>query len=515
MRILLVDDDELLAQTLAHNLTSQHYAVDLTTDGEMGWDYAQAANYDLIVLDVNLPKLDGIRLCQRLRQTGYRKPILLLTAKGASSDKVLGLDAGADDYVVKPCTVEELGARVRALLRRQQPTGSPILEWGALRLNPSTCEVMYGAQEISLSAKEYSLLEMFLRQPQRIFSSSLILEHLWGFEDAPSEETVRTHIKRLRRKLKLAGAEDLIETVYGMGYRLNPLTPQAPSVERARSAAIALWNQFKAPCLERMAVLEQAVLELETGSLSEALRKQAEYAGHKLSGSLGMFGFPEGSRLSRKIEHWFQASYATADLPKLKTLMAKLCEELQQAPRSSEDTDWQTSLEEAIAAQKMPATSSPEAQATSVVLPSPSQSEITVLAVDDDPAVLDSLHQFLPRWGIRLQTLDDPRQLGATLATTTPDVLLLDVEMPHMDGVHLCQQIRGDRAWIGLPILFLSARTDTQTVQRLFSAGADDYIAKPFAESEIVIRIFNRLQRNHLLRSLGANDKYLQCHEME
>ncbi|MBE9110929.1 response regulator transcription factor, partial [Nodosilinea sp. LEGE 07298] len=222
MRILLVDDDELLTQQLADFLVSQHYAVDVVLDGEAGWDYAQAADYDLIVLDINLPKLDGIRLCQKLRQARYGNPILLLTAQGDSSDKVVGLDAGADDYLVKPCTLNELSARIRALLRRPSTLKNPVLRSGDLCIDPSTCEVTYQGKLLSLSPKEYSLLELFLRRPQQVFSSTSILEHLWSFDDTPAEETVRTHIKRLRHKLKAVGAGTVIDTVYGMGYRLQP-----------------------------------------------------------------------------------------------------------------------------------------------------------------------------------------------------------------------------------------------------------------------------------------------------
>lgn len=141
MRILLVEDDALLARILVDHLTAQYYVVDVATDGVAGFDYAQAASYDLIVLDVNLPKLNGIGLCQRLRPNRYTMPILLLTAQSNSSDKVMGLDAGVDDYVVKPCTVEEISARIRALLRRLNMDGTPLLTWGTLCLNPVTHEV--------------------------------------------------------------------------------------------------------------------------------------------------------------------------------------------------------------------------------------------------------------------------------------------------------------------------------------------------------------------------------------
>jgi DNA-binding response OmpR family regulator len=146
----------------------------------------------------------------------------MLTAKDTSADKVLGLDVGADDYVIKPFDLQELLARVRALLRRGNSALPPVLEWGSLRLDPNSCEVTYAEKLLSLTPKEYGLLELFLRSPGRVLSREIILEHLWSFEDIPGDDTVKTHIKRLRQKLKIVGVPStLIETVYGLGYRLK------------------------------------------------------------------------------------------------------------------------------------------------------------------------------------------------------------------------------------------------------------------------------------------------------
>ena len=223
MKILVVEDDEFIIQALTAVLNSQNYVVEVATDGEAGWNLIETFNYDLIILDVMLPKLDGISLCRRLRANDWRMPILLLTGCDRSHDKAVGLDAGADDYVVKPFDTEELVARVRALLRRGNTISKPILEWGKLRLDPSSCEVTYNTKIIALTPKEYALLELFLRNNRQVFSCGMILDHLWSYEDAPGEEAVRTHIKGLRQKLKAAGAAgNLIETVYGIGYRLQP-----------------------------------------------------------------------------------------------------------------------------------------------------------------------------------------------------------------------------------------------------------------------------------------------------
>ncbi|WP_166482257.1 response regulator transcription factor [Scytonema sp. UIC 10036] len=224
MRILVVEDDELIAKPLVQALSEQHYAVDIASDGEAGWECVEAFAYDLIVLDVGLPKLDGISLCRRVRSHGIHSPIILLTAQDSSTNKVAGLDAGADDYITKPFDLQELLARIRALMRRGGSALPPELQWENLRLDPSICEVQYNGTTLHLTPKEYSLLELFLRNPHRIFNCGAIIDHLWSFEEPPGEDTVRTHLKGLRMKLKKAGVTtDPIETVYGIGYRLKTL----------------------------------------------------------------------------------------------------------------------------------------------------------------------------------------------------------------------------------------------------------------------------------------------------
>lgn len=222
MKILLVEDDDRIAAALSEALLDCHYVVDVAIDGEKGWEFVQSFPYELLVLDVMLPKLDGMQLCQRVRQHGHAMPILMLTARDTSTDKVMGLDVGADDYVVKPFDLKELLARIRALLRRGSSAITMLLEWEELQLNPNNYEVTYAGKILHLTPKEYRLLELLLRHRDRTFSKGEILEHLWSFDDPPSEETVKVHIRSLRQKIKQAGAEsDLIETVYGLGYRLK------------------------------------------------------------------------------------------------------------------------------------------------------------------------------------------------------------------------------------------------------------------------------------------------------
>jgi DNA-binding response OmpR family regulator len=222
MKILVVEDDDRIADALVEDLSDRNYVVEVAHDGQAGWDLLDAFTYDLILLDVMLPKLDGISLCRRLRSQGCTTPVLMLTARDTVGDRVLGLDAGADDYLVKPFDLQELSARIRALLRRGSSALPPVLEWGELRLDPSTCEVSYGNLPLSLSPTEYRILEFFLRHGRRVFSRAQILEQLWSFDQIPEESTVKAHIRSLRQKLEVAGAPaDFIETVYGLGYRLK------------------------------------------------------------------------------------------------------------------------------------------------------------------------------------------------------------------------------------------------------------------------------------------------------
>jgi two-component system, OmpR family, response regulator len=224
MKILLVEDDEWIAESLLEALTDQHYVVDTARDGALGWTLIQTYHYDLVVLDVMLPKLDGIRLCQTLRQANYTMPVLMLTAKDTALDKVLGLDVGADDYLVKPFDLNELFARVRALLRRQKALVPTVLEWGDLRLNSGTGQVEYADRQLALTPKEYGLLAFILRSGGCIVRPDEILNHLWPSEDPPGKETIKVHLRGLRQKLKAAGAaDDVIETVYGLGYRLKSM----------------------------------------------------------------------------------------------------------------------------------------------------------------------------------------------------------------------------------------------------------------------------------------------------
>lgn len=228
MRILIINDDEFLLAQIYQSLVSQRHVVETAKDAPVAWQYVHSGKFELILLSLCSPKFDGIDFCLKMRSQGYTLPILLVTAKDAIKKGIQGLDAGADDYISQPLDISELNARVRALSRRKKVISNIVLDVNGLTLDPNSCQVSYRKKPIRLTAKEYNLLELFLRNPSRVYSRSQILDLIWNYDNLPSEESVKTHIKELRKKLNKAGAIDWIKNVYGMGYLLNPKVSQSP-----------------------------------------------------------------------------------------------------------------------------------------------------------------------------------------------------------------------------------------------------------------------------------------------
>jgi DNA-binding response OmpR family regulator len=626
MRILLVEDDESIIEVVTAILNEQNYVVDVATDGETGWELIEAFPYDLVLLDIVLPKLDGITLCRRLRGQKRQVLVMLLTARDTTTDKLLGLDAGADDYVVKPFDAQELAARIRALLRRGGTITTPVLTCGNLHLDPSSCEVTYSGQLLRFSRKEYLLLELFLRHQHRVFSRSAIVDQIWSFsEDPPNEDTVKSHIKSIRRKLDAVGAGDLIETLYGQGYRINPAhlseaqsdPPEAqsepqpaeePSFQQLGQSVSAIWQRTKGMSLQRVKLLVQVVQALKSGSLTQDLQQQAIQNAHKLAGSLGTFGFEQGSHLAQQLESLLQSSLTkltpatqrravsrieplvialqqmlendlsaehsapepsavpvhaasqplllicerdqaliealTAQAPAhhLRTCVATSLEmarqqcqqerprvalvdfsllrtkrlresgqaflaELQKPPTvpivllSTEDSSKDRVEAVHVGSQlflKKPIQASAILHAIERLVDSSRIKQPKVLLVDDDPLVAQVLSNCLKPQGVQLIDLQDPTQFWETLRNVGPDLLILDVNMPDINGLELCQTVRCDGDWNWLPIVFLTAQTDQQTQKQIFLAGADDLLLKPIEPVELPTRILNRLRRARL-----------------
>ena len=223
MKILIIEDEHLIANSLKKGLEQEHYTIDNAFDGITGFDLASSGDYDLILLDLMLPGMDGLTLCQKLRQENNHTPILMLTAKSQLEDKIKGLNSGADDYLTKPFAFEELLARIRALSRRPQKANGKILTIGDLSLDTNNYQVKRNGKEIQLSNKEYSLLECFLRHPNQILNKDQLIQYVWSYESDILPNTVEVYIRNLRQKIDVPfkNKPPFIKTIRGFGYKIS------------------------------------------------------------------------------------------------------------------------------------------------------------------------------------------------------------------------------------------------------------------------------------------------------
>ncbi len=220
-KILIVEDDEGILKFLRRSLELEGYEVETATDGRSGLQLAQQSAPDLIILDWMLPGMDGLEVCRRLRLSGHKVPILMLTARDALSDRVRGLDEGADDYLTKPFETDELLARMRALLRRVGPSRPTVYRFADLTLDTGTRQARRGQRVIELTNKEYELLELFLRHPRQVLSRDLIYDRVWGYDFGGESNIIEVYVRYLRQKLEAGGEPRLIHTVRGVGYVLR------------------------------------------------------------------------------------------------------------------------------------------------------------------------------------------------------------------------------------------------------------------------------------------------------
>lgn len=223
MRILVVEDEHRIGTSLKKGLELEKYAVDLTFEGRDGFDMATTEEYDCIILDLMLPGMDGLVICKKLREMNIHTPILMLTAKSQTEDKIKGLDSGADDYLTKPFSFEELLARVRALIRRPSGSQNPILKVGDLEMDTINFEVKRGNTQINLSSKEYSLLDYLMRHAGKIISKDQITSHVWNYDDDILPNTVEVYIRKLRQKIEVPfkDKKSILKTVRGFGYKIE------------------------------------------------------------------------------------------------------------------------------------------------------------------------------------------------------------------------------------------------------------------------------------------------------
>jgi two-component system, OmpR family, response regulator MprA len=221
MRLLVVDDDPAIRAALDRALRLERYDVELAGDGREALDRLAGQRYDAVVLDVAMPELDGLEVCERLREAGDDTPVLMLTARDAIDDRVAGLDAGADDYLVKPFALKELKARLRALLRRSERTGATELRFSDLALDSASHEVRRGERRIELSRTEFLLLELFMGHPRQVLTRSIIFERVWGYDFGETSNSLGVYMGYLRRKTEAGGEPRLLHTVRGVGYVLR------------------------------------------------------------------------------------------------------------------------------------------------------------------------------------------------------------------------------------------------------------------------------------------------------
>jgi diguanylate cyclase (GGDEF)-like protein len=518
MKILVVDDDETVANLIALILSHQNYTVEVANDGETAWELIVAYDHDLLLIDIRLPHLDGISLCRRVRAHGYQMPILLVTGLNSSHDQAIGLDAGADAYMTKPFDQEVLIARIRALLRRGVMVFQSVLEWGSLRLDPATREVTYAGQPLVLSPKEFAILELYLRNGRRVFTYSMILDQLWAYEEAPSEDAVRTHIKGLRQKLRRVGAPtDLIETVYGLGYRLKPLeliadttsTDQLTPIDRALIDFITEQIEQE----ESLFVDERPLLLIidPDRQLAEQLIHEAVNWGFRSASATTLLeaetkieqDAPTVVLLDPDITHpttdslrlLAKFSHQTPAVPVLVlTSHNRLTDRLEVAQLGGHGF-----LHKPL----------PSAQVLKAVAQAAQQADAAkqrVMVVDDDPQILATLKWFLEPWGLSVTILNDSQQFWEMLESCSPDLLILAMDMSSLSGVELCQIVRNDPHWSRLPIIFLTAHTDAAIINQVFSVGADDFVSKPIVAPELMSRIINRLERLKLLQHVAETD---------
>ncbi|MDM9383814.1 response regulator [Chlorogloeopsis sp. ULAP01] len=488
MKILLIEDDPSVAQFLANALTAYRYTVDTAADGQLGLELANQGEYGAILLDLMVPKIDGLSLCRHLRRQGCQTPILILTAKDSDEDIVTGLDAGADVYVTKPCEPSQLIARIRALLRRQgSAVSSPVLKWGALCLDPGLIQVTYQQQIITLSPKEYSLLELFLRHPQRIFSRSAIIDHLWSIDESPTDAAVTNLIKDLRRRLKSAGImEDVIETVYRLGYRLRvpPLGDKKQNEEKVdwtqqqenylRQEGLVLFDEalqdFQASLEKRLEVLDRAKTLLQLNHLDSSEREQVVEEAHRLAGGLGTFGYIRGSELARSLEHLFVEE--TLHGEQLHTQFSYLLEELKQ--EIAKPPTYSTSN-----------TNTPQTGSTPLVL-----------VIDDDNSFLEALRQEAKNRGFRVDVASRQVNDWHWEVQQPPSVIVLSLHSTSMQENELSVLQNLKSQFPATPVLVLAKQDRLDERVTLARFRNVRYLLKPTIAEDLFKTITKILAQN-------------------
>ncbi len=515
MKFLLVEDDKILAGAIKQLLVEHHYVVDSATDGITGRDMAEAFTYDLILLDWTLPQLDGVQLCEHLRNRGNDTPIILMTARDASTDRVAGLDAGADDYLIKPFEFEELLARIRALLRRSEGLISPILQWGELCLDPRSSEVTCRSVPVAVTPKEYALLELFLRNPNRIFSLDTLLDKVWPFEASPTVGSVRTHIKGLRQKLKKMGMPNIIATVYGLGYRLKPAElvgendAQIPQLDVAGAASSTvektaskdkfdltlLWQSVSDRYIRRVNDLTSTLHSLQPGSVEGAIQQEILMEAHALAGSLGSFGFTQATVYCREIESMLRADafLSAQQVSQLETLATQIQQSLESRPEvaaaaSSEPPESQTDF-----------ATEPTLLANELLPGQPSSLLVIQGSAESDRSWLRDMTAISARYQMQVSAASSIAQARQIIGQQLPDIVLFDLggatELPSRDSAEFRLLAELQSVW-PVPTLVLTAAASFESRVRIARMGAIGLLPMPMTPIEILETAVQVLQKS-------------------
>lgn len=620
MKILLVDDDPRFTEVAKTLLAEKKYEIDILHSAENILESIENNQYDLLILDVILPKTDGITVCKTIRKEHQELPILLLTALQGKNDKLKAFEAGADDYLVKPFDWDELLARIRALLRRKEADQISTLEWRNLKLVRERKQTIYGDKILDLTRTEYQILEVFLTNPSKLFSLNDLISKLWDSDLIPTDSTIRSHIKGLRRKLTTIGVEsDFITTVYGMGYRLKEkdiltesekdkkidennhnsgfISPQKSAKntsilkettedktekkELMSEALWKIWQEYKESVFEDITLLHTYNKNLDLSVNKEVIIRKA----HSLVGFLGSLGFLEVSYVCKNIENLLrnnetidkeleklEAFYHSLEevnldssqnlLPEISTGKKKILlidfssdfvdnfinfgtfwdleidlvdnfnEGLEKLKKVKFDAivldifllknlqerknyllelnkfTYETPLfivtEESslksrgeLSKYHLSGFLSKDLSPVKVIklisnnLKQPEYK--IVLALDDDLKFLNILKSQIIDKNIKIITLNNPLQIWEFIENIYPDLIILDLQMPEINGIEICKVIRNDLRWRKIPIIFLTAYFDDDIIDQIIAVGANDFIPKSKLELELNHRIINHL----------------------
>jgi diguanylate cyclase (GGDEF)-like protein len=377
VKFLIIDADRVFSHQLIQHFNRGGDAVDRASNATEAIEFLAEIVYDLILIDWALPDTDGLEFCRALRSQGIQSQMILMT-DGDRGVAIDGLNAGVNDVMPKPFELAALDQRIKTLRQPHRGLQSPILDWRGVRIDLATSQITFQQRSLRLAQRERSLLLRLFQDDQRIHSQSSLLKYLWSIDDdMPGEEAVRTLIRRLRKKLETIQAGELIETVYGLGYRLN--------ADWALPAADLVLNDL-----------------------------------HQV----------------RRVAH----------------------------------------------------------------------QDIQIVALDDDPLILKLLQKMLQPWGIQVHGLSESSQLLGALDRITPDILILDLNLPDANGIELCQMLRSNSQWADLPIIILTSQRDSETIRQVFDAGADDFVSKPIVPPEFMARLLNRFERSRSHRERQGHD---------